>query len=163
MYWKGTNPILIHPILKTLWIYTSMKSTKLKIPHPVFMANAGKNPWLPPCWIYFWLVWNQCYQLNYLFLKKIPFLGTETTSSSLLWAILFLLHYPEVQRKVQLEIDEVVGPNRRVTLQDKASLPYTNAVLTESLRMATIVPYALPHSATNDITLNGYKIPKVNT
>ena len=95
-------------------------------------------------------------------MKKIPFLGTETTSSSLLWAILFLLHYPEVQRKVQLEIDEVVGPNRRVTLQDKASLPYTNAVLTESLRMATIVPYALPHSATNDITLNGYKIPKVN-
>ena len=75
---------------------------------------------------------------------------------------MFLLHYPEVQRKVQLEIDEVVGPNRRVTLQDKASLPYTNAVLTESLRMATIVPYALPHSATNDITLNGYKIPKVN-
>ena len=95
-------------------------------------------------------------------MKKIPFLGTETTSSSLLWAILFLLHYPEVQRKVQLEIDEVVGPNRRVTLQDKASLPYTNAVLTESLRMATIVPYALPHSATNDIALNGYKIPKVN-
>ena len=46
----------------------------------------------------------------------ILFSGAETTSSSLLWAILFLLHHPEVQRKVQAEIDEVVGPSRRVSL-----------------------------------------------
>ena len=90
------------------------------------------------------------------------FLGAETTSSSLLWAILFLLHHPEVQAKVQTEIDEIVGSNRRVTLDDRASMPYTNAVLMESMRMATIVPNALPHSALEDIEFNGYVIPKVN-
>lgn len=88
--------------------------------------------------------------------------GAETTSSSLLWAILFLLHHPEVQGKVHAEIDEVVGSGRRVTLEDRASLPYTNAVLMESMRMATIVPNALPHRALEDIEVNGYIIPKVS-
>ena len=46
-------------------------------------------------------------------------------------------------------------------LEDRASLPYTNAVLMESMRMATIVPNALPHTATEDIQVNGYIIPKV--
>nr|AKH03513.1 cytochrome P450 3075B2 [Paracyclopina nana] len=86
--------------------------------------------------------------------------GTETTSSSLLWSILFLLHHPEVQARVQREIDEVVGVGNQVSLEDRALLPYTNAVLMESMRMATIVPSALPHAATEDIQLNGYVIPK---
>ena len=89
------------------------------------------------------------------------FSGAETTSSSLLWAILFLLHHPEVQRKVHAEIDEAVGPNRRVSLEDRASLPFTNAVLMESMRMATIVPNALPHTAMEDIQIKDYVIPKV--
>ena len=33
--------------------------------------------------------------------------GMETTSSSLLWTFLFLLHHPEVQSKVHQELDEV--------------------------------------------------------
>ena len=88
------------------------------------------------------------------------FTGAETTSSSLLWAFLFLLHHPEVQTRVQAEIDSVVE-GRNVSLEDKASLPYTNAVLMESMRLATIVPNALPHSAMEDIEYNGYIIPKV--
>eukprot|EP00093_Oithona_nana_P007338 07338.XXX_25634_23310_1 [CDS] Oithona nana genome sequencing. len=86
--------------------------------------------------------------------------GAETTSSSLSWAFLFLLHHPEVQTRVQAEIDRVVGEGRNVSLEDKADLPYTNAVLMESMRMATIVPNALPHSASEDIEYNGYIIPK---
>ena len=39
--------------------------------------------------------------------------GTETTTSSLLWAILCLLHYPEVQAKVQDEIDHVIGSGKK--------------------------------------------------
>ena len=45
--------------------------------------------------------------------------------------------------------------------EDRTSLPYTNAVLMESMRMATIVPNALPHTATENISVNGYIIPKV--
>ena len=66
-----------------------------------------------------------------------------------------------MQTRVQAEIDSVVGEGRNVSLEDKADLPYTNAVLMESMRMATIVPNALPHSASEDIEYNGYIIPKV--
>ena len=34
-----------------------------------------------------------------------------------------MLHHPEVQKKVQAEIDEVVGQNRKVTLDDKVLKP----------------------------------------
>ena len=54
-----------------------------------------------------------------------------------------------------------MGPNRRVSLEDRASLPFTNAVLMESMRMATIVPNALPHTAMEDIQIKDYVIPKV--
>ena len=87
------------------------------------------------------------------------FAGTETTTSSLLWAILCLLHFPEVQEKVQAELDHVVG-DRKVSLDDKANLPYTNAVLMESMRIATIVPMALPHCATEDMEIAGFHVPK---
>ncbi len=76
---------------------------------------------------------------------------------------MFLLHHPEVQEKVHQEIDQVLGPksNRRsVSLEDKASLPYTQAVLMESMRMASIVPNALPHEAVEDIELEDFVIPK---
>ena len=98
---------------------------------------------------------------SYFSLAIFFWIGAETTSSSLSWAFLFLLHHPEVQTRVQAEIDSVVGEGRNVSLEDKTDLPYTNAVLMESMRMATIVPNALPHSASEDIEYNGYIIPKV--
>ena len=33
--------------------------------------------------------------------------GMETTSTSLRWTFLFLLHHPEVQEKIHQELDEV--------------------------------------------------------
>ena len=77
-----------------------------------------------------------------------------------MWTFLFLLHHPEVQTRAQAEIDSVVQ-GRNVSLEDRASLPYTNAVLIESMRLASIVPNALPHAAMEDIHYNGFVIPKV--
>lgn len=51
--------------------------------------------------------------------------GSETTSTTLTWAMLYMVRYPQVQRKVQEELDTVVGRNRNPTLQDRPSLPYT--------------------------------------
>nr|AKH03512.1 cytochrome P450 3075B1 [Paracyclopina nana] len=86
--------------------------------------------------------------------------GAETTTSSLLWAILCLLHYPDVQERVQAELDQVVGPDRKVSLEDRPNLPFTNAVLMEAMRIATITPMALPHSVAQDMEFGGYRIPK---
>ena len=51
--------------------------------------------------------------------------GSETTSSTLTWAALYMVRYPQVQKKVQAELDRVVGQNRPPSLKDKPNLPYT--------------------------------------
>ena len=64
-------------------------------------------------------------------MKDIFAAGTETTSSTVLWCILHMMAYPEVQSRVQAELDHVVGRNRLPCLDDQDSLPYTSAVLLE--------------------------------
>ncbi|XP_078024826.1 cytochrome P450 2J2-like isoform X2 [Epinephelus lanceolatus] len=86
--------------------------------------------------------------------------GTETTSTTLRWAFLYMTKYPEIQAKVQAEIDRVIGQSRQVSMEDCPHLPYTVAVLHEVQRMGNIVPLSVPHVTTRDIQLGGYTIPK---
>ena len=51
--------------------------------------------------------------------------GSETTSTTLTWAALYMVRYPQVQARVQAELDTVVGKNRRPAIVDKPKLPYT--------------------------------------
>ncbi|XP_072014726.1 cytochrome P450 2J6-like [Amphiura filiformis] len=66
--------------------------------------------------------------------------GTETTSTTLRWAILYMLVFPEFQHRIQRELDTVVGRNRLPRLADKAELPFTCATLLEVHRTASIAP-----------------------
>ncbi|XP_005923249.1 cytochrome P450 2J2 [Haplochromis burtoni] len=86
--------------------------------------------------------------------------GTETSSTTLRWALVFMINYPEIQEKVQAEIDRVVGQSRLPTLTDRPKLPYTDAVIHETQRVGNIVPLGLPKMASKDSTLGGYFIPK---
>lgn len=45
--------------------------------------------------------------------------GGETTSTTLRWAVLLLSYHPDVQRKMQEEIDLIVGRERLPTLDDR--------------------------------------------
>uniref|UniRef100_A0A667Y138 Cytochrome P450, family 2, subfamily N, polypeptide 13 n=1 Tax=Myripristis murdjan TaxID=586833 RepID=A0A667Y138_9TELE len=86
--------------------------------------------------------------------------GTETTSTTLLWALTFLIKYPDVQEKVQAEIDRVIGQTRQPTMADRPNMPYTDAVIHEIQRMGNIVPLNGLRMAAKDTTLGGYFIPK---
>ncbi|XP_063282434.1 cytochrome P450 2D14-like [Pelobates fuscus] len=86
--------------------------------------------------------------------------GTETTTTTLRWALLLMLLYPDVQRKVHEEIDKVIGKDRRPTMGDVLEMPYTNAVIHEFQRFGDILPLALPHQAYRDTEIHGYFIPK---
>ncbi|KAL8173104.1 UNVERIFIED_CONTAM: hypothetical protein K2H54_040111 [Gekko kuhli] len=85
--------------------------------------------------------------------------GMETTSTTLRWALLLMIKYPEVQNKVQEEIAKVIGSAQPCT-EHRSKLPYTEAVIHEVQRFANIVPLAIPHATTVDVTLKGYFIPK---
>uniref|UniRef100_A0A669PWJ0 Cytochrome P450 family 2 subfamily J member 2 n=1 Tax=Phasianus colchicus TaxID=9054 RepID=A0A669PWJ0_PHACC len=90
--------------------------------------------------------------------------GTETTATAIRWALLYMATYPHIQgRKVQLEIDAVIGQCRQPTMEDKEHMPYTSAVLSEVLRMGNVVPLGVPRMSTNDTTLAGFHVPKGTT
>ncbi|XP_012995672.1 cytochrome P450 2J2 isoform X2 [Esox lucius] len=85
--------------------------------------------------------------------------GIETVTNTLLWALLYILNHPEVQEKVQEEIDSVIGPSRQPCSADRVNMPYTDAVIHETQRMANILP--LNARKTNkDTTVGGYFIPQ---
>ncbi|XP_018609571.2 cytochrome P450 2J2-like isoform X2 [Scleropages formosus] len=86
--------------------------------------------------------------------------GTETTSNSLRWAILYMAKYPEIQEKVQTEIDQMIGQNRQPSMDDRARMHFTNAVIHEVQRFGNIVPIAPPRMSNRDTTISGYKVPK---
>ena len=87
--------------------------------------------------------------------------GSETTSTTLTWAVLYMVRYPEVQAGVQRELARVVGEdrwrqswydvssNRAVSrlpaMGDEPQLPYTEAVVMEIQRHANIVPLGAQH------------------
>ncbi|XP_061684550.1 cytochrome P450 2G1-like [Syngnathoides biaculeatus] len=85
--------------------------------------------------------------------------GTETTSSTIRFALSVLIKYPKVQESIQQEIEAVIG-RRCPTMDDRKSLPFTDAVLHEVQRLMDIVPMNVPHYALQDITFRGYLIPK---
>uniref|UniRef100_A0A2K6C3F8 Cytochrome P450 family 2 subfamily F member 1 n=1 Tax=Macaca nemestrina TaxID=9545 RepID=A0A2K6C3F8_MACNE len=87
--------------------------------------------------------------------------GTETVGTTLRHAFLALMKYPKVQARVQEEIDLVVGRTRLPTLEDRAAMPYTDAVIHEVQRFADIIPMNLPHRVIRDTAFRGFLIPKV--
>lgn len=71
-----------------------------------------------------------------------------------------LLHYPEVQKKIQDELDDVIGRDKPATLDDRQYLPYLEATIRESMRRVTLAPLSIPHFSTEDTYFQGYFVPK---
>ncbi|XP_059414951.1 cytochrome P450 2K1-like [Carassius carassius] len=88
--------------------------------------------------------------------------GTDTTGMTLRWGLMFMAKYPHIQARVQEEIDRVIG-GRQPVVEDRKKLPYTDAVIHETQRLANIVPLNLPHMTSCDVTFNGYFIKKGTT
>ncbi|NXM09301.1 CP2J6 protein, partial [Tyrannus savana] len=89
--------------------------------------------------------------------------GTETAATTLCWALLFMVVYPDVQEKVQKELDAVLGCSHVFCYEDRKKLPYTNAVVHEIQRYSNIVLIALPRVSVKDTELLGYHVPKNTT
>ncbi|CAH2324616.1 cytochrome P450 2J6-like [Pelobates cultripes] len=86
--------------------------------------------------------------------------GSETTSASLEWALLYMMAFPKIQEKCRSEIDKIRRDRDWIDYGDRVKMPYTQAVLQEVQRFASVLPLGLAHSVRNDERLNGFSIPK---
>ncbi|OXA41087.1 Methyl farnesoate epoxidase [Folsomia candida] len=86
--------------------------------------------------------------------------GTDTTSTTLSWMMIYLSKFPDVQKKFQAEIESITGNSRPTTVSDRPKMPYTEALIAETLRFSTITPQGVQHRAIKDQEYKGYLIPK---
>ncbi|KAL8492977.1 hypothetical protein ACS0TY_024254 [Phlomoides rotata] len=86
--------------------------------------------------------------------------GTDTTSSTVEWAMVELLRQPEKLSIVRDEIRVVVGENGQIEESDISRLPYLRAAVKETLRLHPPAPLLIPHKAESNVEINGYIVPK---
>ncbi|XP_017582493.1 cytochrome P450 2J6-like isoform X2 [Corvus cornix cornix] len=98
---------------------------------------------------------NLVYVINDLFLG-----GSETSSTTLYWGLLYMVVNPDIQEKVQKELDAVLGPSQLICYEDRRKLPYTNAVVHEIQRFSNIVFVGVPRVCVRNTTLLGFPVRK---
>ncbi|KAL7131497.1 hypothetical protein ABFS83_12G007400 [Erythranthe nasuta] len=84
----------------------------------------------------------------------------DTAASTVEWILALLIKNPRVMKKVQKELEQVVGLERMVEESDLDQLEYLDMVVKETFRLHPVAPLLIPHYSTEDCTVNGYHIPK---
>ncbi len=86
--------------------------------------------------------------------------GGETSATTLNWALYYMVLHPDVQEKVQIELDQVTSRSRLPQLSDRIETPFTEAVILEAQRCGNIFPLSVTHAAAKDTYLGPYFIPR---
>ncbi|KAK4763229.1 hypothetical protein SAY86_008997 [Trapa natans] len=85
--------------------------------------------------------------------------GTDTSSSTIEWALAELMSDPALLGRAREELDRVIGPDRRLCESDLANLPYLRAICKEVFRKHPATPL-IPRVAAKDCHVDGYDIPR---
>ena len=86
--------------------------------------------------------------------------GEDSTAATMAWMLHFLTDHPDSQRRVQQELDDVLGPSEILRdFLDAERLTYLEAVSFETMRLKSVFPI-LFLGANTDVELGGVNIPK---
>lgn len=86
--------------------------------------------------------------------------GVENLAAALKWILLYFVVWPEIQAKVQNELDDKYGKTRNLTVEEAMSVPYLKAAVFEVLRLSSLNPLSSVHMSNESVTLKGHKLPK---
>ncbi|XP_032673775.1 cytochrome P450 306a1 isoform X2 [Odontomachus brunneus] len=85
--------------------------------------------------------------------------GVDTTLTTLRWFLLFMAVYPDEQKKIQDEMNDLLG-ERQPGLIDRPALIRLEAAISEAQRLRSVTPVGIPHGTTQDTQIGGYDVPK---
>ncbi|XP_042019242.1 geraniol 8-hydroxylase-like [Salvia splendens] len=86
--------------------------------------------------------------------------GTDTTSSTVEWAMAEVLKNPETMKRAKAEVEEVIGKGKMVREGDISHLPYLQCIVKETLRLHPPVPFLIPRKVEEDVEVLGHTVPK---
>ncbi|KAI4979535.1 hypothetical protein ZWY2020_016288 [Hordeum vulgare] len=84
--------------------------------------------------------------------------GSETSSTTLEWAMSELVRNPRLLRKAQAEVREACKGQRTPTEGDMGRLSYLHLVIRETLRLHAPVPFLLPRQCRERCEVMGYEV-----
>ncbi|XP_043703628.1 cytochrome P450 71A1-like [Telopea speciosissima] len=85
--------------------------------------------------------------------------GTDTTATTVEWAIVELVRNPRVMKKAQEEIRSVVGSKSKIEEDDILQMDYLKCIIKEIMRLHHAVPFLLPRESSEGVHIKGYYIP----
>nr|GEW17645.1 flavonoid 3'-monooxygenase-like [Tanacetum cinerariifolium] len=89
--------------------------------------------------------------------------GTDTSATTLEWAMSELIKQPHLIKKATEELDSIIGKDRWVEENDFPNLPFIDSILKETMRLHPVAVLLAPHLALEDCKVAGYDIAKGTT
>ncbi|XP_044430949.1 desmethyl-deoxy-podophyllotoxin synthase-like [Triticum aestivum] len=86
--------------------------------------------------------------------------GSESSASTLQWAMAELMRRPAALRRAQAEVRGVLAGQSRVREEALQELPYLRLVIKETLRLHATVPLLLPRECREPRRVLGYDVPQ---
>ncbi|XP_039203157.1 cytochrome P450 2A3-like [Crotalus tigris] len=86
--------------------------------------------------------------------------GTDTIAVILSWALFFMAVHPNIQEKVQKEIEKALDPHQVICFEDRKKLPYSYAVIHETQRLSNVIFFTLFRLCTTDMSILDVYITK---
>ncbi|KAM7503076.1 hypothetical protein LguiB_001980 [Lonicera macranthoides] len=85
--------------------------------------------------------------------------GTDTSATTIEWAMSELIRNPKVMEQAQAEVRKVLKGQNKVEEKDMDKLNYMKCVIKETFRLHPPTPLLVPRESREQCEINGYEIP----